>query len=78
MPLYEYMCDECQCKFDLLRSFSQADDPVTCPYCEHAGARRLLSAFAAVSTGSDGSTASVAGSSSCTSCAATSCAGCQQ
>jgi len=77
MPLYEYICDECQCKFELLRSFNQADDPVVCPCCQHEGARRLMSSFSAVSKGSNGSNTSVAGSSACASCTASSCSGCK-
>nr|MBC7243751.1 zinc ribbon domain-containing protein [Chloroflexota bacterium] len=78
MPLYEYICDRCQCKFELLRSFSKADEPAVCPNCESPGARRLLSIFAALSKGSDGTTTSVAGGGSCAACAATSCAGCKK
>lgn len=77
MPLYEYMCDDCGCKFELLRRFSQSDDPALCPHCERNHGRRLISTFAALSKGSDGVTSSVSGSSSCGSCAATSCAGCR-
>jgi len=68
MPLYEYVCDNCQCEFELLRSFGQADSPAE---------RRLLSLFAAISRGSDGAISSIAGSSSCTGCSATSCDGCK-
>ena len=33
MPLYEYQCDECGHRFELIQKFS--DDPVkTCPVCE--------------------------------------------
>ncbi|HUV74928.1 MAG TPA: FmdB family zinc ribbon protein, partial [Anaerolineae bacterium] len=33
MPLYEYYCDDCECRFEVLRSFSQADKPVACVEC---------------------------------------------
>ena len=77
MPLYEYSCDNCQCRFELLRSFGQVDGPTECPQCHQGDCRRLLSLFAAISTDSDGAVSSVAGSSSCTGCSATSCAGCK-
>ncbi|MGQ9494344.1 MAG: FmdB family zinc ribbon protein [Anaerolineae bacterium] len=78
MPLYEYICDACGCRFELLRSFSKADEPVVCPNCTAPSARRLLSTFTALSKGSDGTTTNVTGGSSCASCAATSCAGCKR
>ncbi len=55
MPLYEYVCDNCQCKFELLRRMSQADEAVGCPSCEHDSAHRVLSLFAAISKGGNGS-----------------------
>jgi putative FmdB family regulatory protein len=77
MPLYEYACDQCKCKFELLRSFGRADDPPECPQCHHLGGRRLVSNFAAMSKGSDGAATSVGGGSSCGSCSSSSCAGCR-
>ena len=77
MPLYEYVCNGCECKFEVLRRMSQADAPVDCPQCQHQGARRAISRFAALRKGSDGNTSAVAGGGSCASCGASSCAGCQ-
>jgi len=77
MPLYEYVCDKCECRFELLRSFGQADDPAECPLCHEEGARRLISSFATVSKSSDGSVISLGGGSSCAGCSATSCDGCK-
>lgn len=76
MPLYEYVCEECQCRFEMLRGMSQADEPARCPRCEMPRGRRLLSRFTALSKGGDGSVSSVGGG-SCASCGATSCAGCK-
>jgi len=77
MPIYEYRCDDCETKFDVLRSMSQADDPIACAQCEGMNTRRALSLFAAISKGKGGETRSIAGTgSSCSSCAATSCATC--
>ena len=47
MPLYEYLCDKCDTKFEALRPFSRMDDPALCPK-GHTKARRVLSTFAAV------------------------------
>ena len=78
MPLYEYCCDDCQSKFEVLRSYSQADEPVPCLECSGSHTRRAISLFSAVSRGGDGgeSSRSLTGS-GCASCAATSCATCK-
>ncbi|HEM61288.1 MAG TPA: zinc ribbon domain-containing protein [Chloroflexi bacterium] len=78
MPLYEYHCDDCQCRFEVLRSFSQADEPVLCVECNGSRTRRAVSLFSAVSKGGNGGEASrsLTGS-SCAGCAATSCATCK-
>jgi len=78
MPLYEYYCADCECKFEVLRSFSQADEPVSCVHCQSPNTRRALSLFAAYSKGGEGGETSRAlGGDSCASCAATSCATCK-
>jgi putative FmdB family regulatory protein len=77
MPLYEYRCENCHTRFEVLRSFSQADGQVACPACAQTGARRLISTFAAVSK-SEGSSRLVTGSQpgGCGSCAGGHCASC--
>ena len=47
MPLYEYLCPQCDQRFEARRSMAEASDPVDCPQC-HVGSRRLLSMFASV------------------------------
>jgi putative FmdB family regulatory protein len=76
MPIYEYLCPECNFKFELLRQQSQATESVSCPRC-HNGAKRIFSAFASFSKGSEGLSTPIGGSSSCSSCSATSCDTCQ-
>ena len=77
MPLYEYCCADCEIKFSKLRSFSQADQPITCPECEGLNTRRAISVFAAVSRGTNGESQAVAGGGSgCAGCGRGSCAGC--
>jgi putative FmdB family regulatory protein len=42
MPLYEYQCDACGARFELIRKFS--DPPVqVCPTCGAEGLRKLVS-----------------------------------
>jgi len=75
MPLYEYVCGECKTKFELLRSYSRADDAAACPGCGVERGRRMLSVFASFSRGESGELSSVGGG-GCAGCAATSCATC--
>jgi putative FmdB family regulatory protein len=78
MPLYEYYCEDCQETFEVLRSFSQADEPVVCGKCNSSHTRRAISLCCAVSKGGDGgeSSRSLSGG-GCAGCAATSCATCK-
>jgi putative FmdB family regulatory protein len=42
MPLYEYQCDACGARFELIRKFS--DPPLeTCPSCQAGPVRKLVS-----------------------------------
>jgi putative FmdB family regulatory protein len=77
MPLYEYRCQNCETRFEVLLSMNQSDSQVTCPSCAEVGARRLISTFAAVSR-SEGGTRLVASSqgNGCGSCAGGHCASC--
>jgi putative FmdB family regulatory protein len=77
MPLYEYRCENCRTRFEVLRPISQSDSPVACPACAELGARRLISSFAAISKG-DGGSRLVASSqgSGCGSCVGGHCATC--
>ncbi|NIM92827.1 MAG: zinc ribbon domain-containing protein [Anaerolineales bacterium] len=59
MPIYEYVCQDCDATFDALRSFSQADDPISCSECTSKHTSRKISLFYAKSDGR-----SVAGSAS--------------
>ncbi len=43
MPIYEYQCDDCGHKLEILQRMS--DDPLkTCPSCSHDALRKLVSA----------------------------------
>ncbi|MBI2329596.1 MAG: zinc ribbon domain-containing protein [Chloroflexi bacterium] len=74
MPIYEYVCPDCESRFELLRPLSQAAEGAACPGC-HQSAERVLSVFACFSTNESGLAATVGGS-SCSSCGATSCDTC--
>ena len=45
MPIYEYRCSKCSKDFELMRPFSQADEPALCSDCGATG-ERLISVFA--------------------------------
>lgn len=46
MPVYEYACDACGHRFDLLRPHARADEPAPCPACDDDGPRRAFSRVA--------------------------------
>jgi len=76
MPIYEYICFDCGSKFELLRSFREADEECYCPRCHHH-AERVVSVCASFSKDGNGESVPVAGAgSSCGSCGATSCSTC--
>ena len=75
MPLYEYYCESCNQRFELLRPMSRMDDPAACPQ-GHGGANRVLSTFAAFTQGSSGVSEAIAGSSGCGGCTASDCTSC--
>jgi putative FmdB family regulatory protein len=46
MPLYEYCCERCQHRFELLESMSASSEEArTCPACGADAARRVPSLF---------------------------------
>jgi putative FmdB family regulatory protein len=76
MPIYEYVCVECNTRFDARRAFSQADDPLPCPECGGSHVRRLLSTFFAFSSGGGSATAVAGTGGGCSSCASRACSTC--
>jgi putative FmdB family regulatory protein len=46
MPIYEYRCDSCEKKFDVLTRFAERDSAQACPECESTRTRVLVSSFA--------------------------------
>jgi putative FmdB family regulatory protein len=53
MPLYEYVCKDCDTKFEELRPVSRMDDVARCPTGHNKG-RRVLSTFATLSRDANG------------------------
>ncbi|MBI2850237.1 MAG: zinc ribbon domain-containing protein [Chloroflexi bacterium] len=50
MPIYEYECPGCSCRFEQKRSFSDTS-PAVCPHC-HRHARRVFSPVPIIFKGS--------------------------
>ena len=46
MPIYEYRCESCAEKFELLTRFAERDSPQVCPACESTKTRVMVSSFA--------------------------------
>lgn len=75
MPIYEYVCHDCDSKFEKLRPVSQSSESACCPRCD-IDAERVLSIFASFTTNDSGMSMPLGGS-SCGSCATTTnCATC--
>ncbi|HET7420575.1 MAG TPA: zinc ribbon domain-containing protein [Candidatus Dormibacteraeota bacterium] len=46
MPIYEYRCESCAEKFEVLTRFAERDKAQVCPACESTKTRVLVSSFA--------------------------------
>ncbi len=46
MPLYEYVCKSCEHNFETMQSLSTKVEETTCPKCQKAECRRIMSSFA--------------------------------
>ena len=71
MPLYEYICNDCEIRFEVLRPVRRMDDQADCPR-GHLSARRVLSAFATMTRDEYAGSEPAAGggcSGGCTNCA---------
>ena len=45
MPLFEYECQECRLRFELLRMTKEEENDLRCPQCGAADIVKLLSSF---------------------------------
>lgn len=72
MPIYEYICQNCQKRFEVLVSLN-SKAKVTCPDCSSDRVKRMVSSFG---IGGGGSRIK-GGSGSCSSCSSHSCSTCK-
>jgi putative FmdB family regulatory protein len=75
MPVYEYFCQDCKNKFELLRPFSRSNEGADCPRCRKK-ADRIISRCYSMTTGESGTPQQLGGSSSCSSCGSGNCGSC--
>jgi putative FmdB family regulatory protein len=61
MPVYEYVCEKCDTRFEQLRPSRRMNDAASCPE-GHRRSHRVLSTFAALTKDSAGEVESVGGS----------------
>ena len=45
MPIYEYICMECDEKFALLQSFYPPEKETSCPKCSSSKIKKIVSTF---------------------------------
>jgi len=72
MPIYEYLCQDCDLLIEIIRPIKDADMPVLCKRCHGARVRRIPSLFNAVgnqaSQSSQGSACSGCSTHTCSAC----------
>jgi putative FmdB family regulatory protein len=69
MPIYEYRCESCAQKFEVLTGFAERDTAQVCPSCESTKTRVLVSSFAVAGGGDTSSFADFSSESSGGGCA---------
>jgi putative FmdB family regulatory protein len=48
MPIYEYRCDDCRKKFEVLVLRVEEESSLRCPHCSSAKMKRLISRFTSI------------------------------
>jgi putative FmdB family regulatory protein len=76
MPIYEYRCESCSGKFDVLTRFAERDQAQVCPSCESIKTRVLVSSFAFAGTGDSSSAFEAGGGESAGGCCGGGCGSC--
>ncbi len=74
MPMYEFLCGNCEKDFETIISSVQAVDLVECPECSSLKVHKKLSLFAKSSSGAAGATAAFDGYASGGGCCGGACA----
>ncbi|HPB58430.1 MAG TPA: zinc ribbon domain-containing protein [Candidatus Saccharicenans sp.] len=75
MPLYEYICLQCQHRFEVLVKMNQTE--IVCPRCQSHQVKKLISSFGIGGPGRQ-SKGGPSGSNSCSNCSSSSCSTCRQ
>ncbi len=65
MPIFEYKCNECQTKFEVLHKSINNIESVNCPKCNSADNKKMLSSFSASVSSSSSSSVGGCESGSC-------------
>ncbi len=73
MPIYEYVCQDCKERFELMRPMKDADAAAACRKCNSQNIARLLSVCYA---NSGGRALAGSGGGGCAGCSGGSCASC--
>jgi len=55
MPIYEYECQSCKERFEVLQKMNEDNSRVRCPRCNADGPQRVLSSFSSGSVKSSAS-----------------------
>ena len=76
MPIYEYRCESCSGKFDVLTRFAERDQAQVCPSCESIKTKVLVSSFAFAGTGDSSSAFEAGGGESAGGCCGGGCGSC--
>jgi len=71
MPIYEYVCDDCNSKFESIRPMKDADATIPCESCQSDNTHRAMSTCFSKTSGGYSS------SSSCSGCNGGDCTHCQ-
>jgi len=76
MPYYEYLCADCNNKFELRRAMKEIDNPATCPVCHGQQVTRQVSRVMAFTHGDGGSVSALGSGSACGGCSSGTCGTC--
>jgi len=63
LPIYEYVCLDCDERFALLQSFYPPENDTSCPKCSSTDVKKIISSFSCSSGDKAGQTSSSPGSS---------------
>lgn len=55
MPIFEYRCNSCNKKFDVLHKSTVKEDDIVCPSCGSTNNKKLFSAFSSQVSGNSSS-----------------------